>query len=114
VTTVCLQFNASLVGRDSRSLDVISDRTRELIKFEDRTGDLEALLELLREGSRTRRELIGELVAKREGVSPAALGATLDALNELGLVRDAGPASPVLRSVAEREPEERRAKLAVC
>jgi hypothetical protein len=54
----------------------------------DRTGDVEALLELLGEG-RSCGAAIGELLAKRECVSGASLWHAVAALEELGLLRDA-------------------------
>jgi hypothetical protein len=54
----------------------------------DRTGDVEALLELLGEG-RSCESAIGELIAKRECVSGASLWHAVAALEELGLLRDA-------------------------
>ena len=90
-------LQCTVVGRDSRRVVVESELTRERIALEDRTGDVELLLGLLRDG-RTREAAVAELTAHREGVAPVAVWSAIDALTTLGLVRD-GEAEP-LRAAA--------------
>lgn len=79
----CLQ--CTVVGRDSRSVLVESDLTRDRIALEDRTGDVELLLGLLDDG-RTCEAAVAELTAHREGVNPVAIWSAVQSLARLELV----------------------------
>jgi hypothetical protein len=78
------RLRCSVVGRDAKSVVVVSDVTNDRIRLEDRTGDVELLLGLLERG-RSSETAVAELTAHRDGVEPAAVWSALEALRELGL-----------------------------
>ncbi len=77
-------LQCTIVGRRADRVVLACDVTRTRTVIQDRTGDVELLLELLAAG-RTAAEAVTELTAHREGVQPAALWNALDNLHDLGL-----------------------------
>jgi hypothetical protein len=80
------QFLRASVRRDSRMLTVTPYRAGCQFRFEDATGTLELLLELLSEGRRTRAELVRGLTGCLDGVCAESLENAIDALDALGLL----------------------------
>lgn len=83
-------LRCSVVGRNARSITVVSDATQQRTTIEDLTGDVELLLWRLREG-RTCEQAVADMTAHRDGVSPAAVWAALAGLERLGLLGLAQP-----------------------
>lgn len=81
------RLRCSIVGRNPRSTIVVVKSTGERLAFEDRTGDLELLLELLETRSST-EAAVYTLTTHREGVSPAAAWSAVKELIHLELLGD--------------------------
>jgi len=77
----------------------LDPRTR--LHLRDERGDLQALLRLLREGSRTVDELIRVMTAHRPGVRAGDVQATVDQLEQLGWLENAS--APTILTDRQRE-----------
>jgi molybdopterin-synthase adenylyltransferase len=80
---------------------VVVDDPREQLLLSDPSGQVESLLELLREGSRTAEELVRAL-APRGPVTLAEIEEALAALDGLGLLVDAAAGSTLSSTERER------------
>jgi hypothetical protein len=100
------------VRRTAGNVALESTVTGRRVIVRDRTGDVEAVLDLIREG-RSSDAAIAELVAKREGVCGASLKHAVAVLEQLGMLRDPNmKAAPGVRRNRSQRPDAAKTRAA--